>query len=129
MVQDNCFGVGASPRAVFIRGIGIVTPGQPRQGDPASEALPPGSIIRVARPWYVDPGLRALGLVFAGLATLAIWLLVDAVQAAPNHPASLVEMGLAAIGVLGTSLGGVMMFEGVGLYDLVVPAKPWLPEL
>lgn len=132
---------------IFIRGVGFIPPreafGESRESVAAallcnrddfsgnddrtseSEDYPENGVIRVYKPWYVDPGLRLAGLCAIGIATFSIYVLMGLVQQAPRHDATWAELALAALGFLGGSLGSILLFLGARIYDRIVIPSRW----
>lgn len=137
MYQDNIPSNGSGHGPIFIRGIGFIPPretlaeGRERvatsmlydrdeRDRDETVPLPPNTIIRVYKPWYVDLGLRVAGLCALGISAISLYLLVQFVHRGPSHPATWVEMLLAACSFLGASCGSLMLCLGAHLCDRVV---------
>lgn len=66
-----------------------------------------------------DFALRALGTVLWGVSYSAVWHLYHRVQAHAGTDADFVSLGLAAVGFLAASIGGMLIFVGNHLFDEV----------
>ena len=75
--------------------------------------------------WRQDLLIRTLGITLGLVAFLAIRHLVGAEHTRPRGDATISEMGLAAIGFLGLSLGGVLACLGSHIHDEVEIAERW----
>lgn len=72
-----------------------------------------------------DLALRSSGIAFAVLGALAIRHLYHLVHIPPRHEGSALELGLAAIGFLGISLGGGLLWLGAHIHDEVPISPRW----
>lgn len=79
----------------------------------------------VGRWWQRDGLLRALGIGLGVIGFLAVRHLVGLEHAEPRHQATLGEMGLAAAGFVGFSLGGVLTVLGAHVHDRVEISERW----
>ncbi len=72
-----------------------------------------------------DLALRLSGLALVVFGAVAILQLYHLVHVPPRHEATLAEMGLAAIGFLGCSLGGGLISLGAHIHDQVLISSRW----
>lgn len=79
----------------------------------------------ISRWWQRDLFLRTSGVASVLFAILAMQHLTGLVHRAPRHEATVTEMGLAAVGFLGSSLGGALTFLGAQIHDKVQTSERW----
>ena len=72
-----------------------------------------------------DLALRALGLLAAAIAIVALRGVCDRVQTPPHHEASFAEMILAAIGFAGMSTAATLVTLGRHIFDRVEISRRW----
>lgn len=80
------------------------------------------------RTWRTDLGLRAVGLILCGLAYLAIARLVAlplASRGGETFAYGGVAYGLAAVGFLGASAGGILVLCGAHIFDAIIISARW----
>lgn len=77
------------------------------------------------RVFVCDAVIRTAGLMCMALSMLAIRHLHMMIHTAPRHAAPLPELGLAAIGFLGASLGSALTFLGHHIFDQVEISARW----
>lgn len=72
-----------------------------------------------------DLALRASGIALAVLGRLALRHLYHLVHIPPRHEATAIELGMAAIGFLGLSFGGGLLWVGAHIHDQVPISSRW----
>lgn len=72
-----------------------------------------------------DLALRASGIALALVGALALRHLYHLVHLPPRHEATAIELGLAAVGFLGFSFGGGLLWLGAHIHDQVQISPRW----